>query len=148
MNKKWFLLIFLILIISGCATTANGPLFKEAPVSGDKKSTLYIFQVKKPLVYPATAKINGKPFVQLARNGYSYTYLSPGVYKLSFDTNVLALAAGLVSEIEIQEGKDIYLEFSDGSAQQSLREIPKEQALEKFKNFSYIEPLNTEFQKT
>lgn len=143
MIKKYLILFCLVLMLSGCATYATGPLFREAPVSSDKESTLYIFQVKSPLVYSPIVKINDKPFIRLTKMGYSYAYLSPGIYKLTFDYG--GTEGDFISEIEIHKGKETYMEYYGDGFEKRLRELPREQALDELKDFKYIEPLNTEF---
>lgn len=144
MTKKHIILFcFILALISGCATYATGPSFKEAPLANNRKSTLYIFQVKSPLVYAPIVTINDKPFVKLTKMGYAYAYLSPGVYKLTFHYG--ALEGDFITEIEIHEGKDIYIEYYGGGYDKHLRELPKEQALVVLKDFKYIEPLSTDF---
>lgn len=143
MIKKYLILFCLILIVSGCATYAAGPLFREAPVSNDGKSMLYVFQIKSPLVYAPIVKINNKPFVRLTKMGYSYAYLFPGVYKLTFDYG--GLEGVFISEVEIHAGRETYVEYYGGGFEKRLRELSKAQAIDELKDFRYIEPLNTEF---
>ena len=141
MIKKYLILFLLIGIVSGCAATlATGPLFSEAPPSTGNKSTLYVFRTKSSWLAPKlTVKINGKPLVALDSLGYSYAYLSPGIYRLTFDS-------GFITEIEIKEGQDLFVEchaangFGEGT-----RDVPKTQALDEIKNYRYVNPLNTIF---
>jgi len=143
MNKKLLTLLCLIFVTSGCATYATGPLFKEAPIPNDRKSILYVFQVKSPLVYAPMVKINDKPFVRLTKMGYSYTYLFPGIYKLNFHYG--GLEGDFFSEIEIKESQEIFIEYYASGFEKWTREVPKKQALDQFKDFRYIVPVNNEF---
>lgn len=142
MIKKHLILFCLVGILSGCATYAAGPLFNQAPLSPDNKGTLYVFRTKSGGPTPIV-KINGKPFVALSVLGYSYAYLSPGIYRLTFEYG--AFGDNFISEIEIKEGQEVFEEYSPNGFGQNLREIPKTQALDEMKPYRYINPLNTDF---
>ncbi len=141
MIKKKIILFSLILIFSGCATYSTGPLFSMAPAPPDKRGTLYVFRSKVSVGASIPAvKINGKPFVNLTAMGYSYTYLSPGVYQLTFENGNYKY---FITEIEIKEGEELFVEYSEPFSR--LKEIPKAQALDEVKDYRYVEPLNMSF---
>ena len=141
MTKKHLIVLCLILVISGCATYATGPLFRQAPPAPDKMGTLYVFRSKVSLgASIPTVKINGKPFVNLPAMGYSYAYLSPGVYRLTFENESFKY---FITEIEIKEREELFEEFSEPFSR--LREIQKSKAPDLVKDYRYVGPLNTEF---
>lgn len=141
MTKRYLILFCLILAISGCATYATGPLFKQATAPPDKMGTLYVFRSKVSLGMPIpTVKINGKALVNLTAMGYSYTYLSPGVYRLTFENGNYKL---FITEIEIKEGEELFVEYLEPFSR--LRELPKSQALDAVTNYRFVAPRNTEF---
>lgn len=141
MIKKYLILFCLILLLSGCATYSTGPLFTQAPPSPEKKGTLYVFRSKVSLAMSIpTVKLNGKPFVNLTAMGYSYAYLSPGVYQLTFERGNYK---NFITEIEIKEEQELFVEYNEPFSR--LREIPKSQAIDAVKEYRYVVPLNTEF---
>lgn len=141
MTKKYLILFCLILMVLGCVTYSTGPLFIQAPPSPDKMGTLYVFRSKVSVGSPIpTVKLNGKPFVNLTAMGYSYAYLSPGVYQLTFERGNYK---NFITEIEIKEGQELFVEYNEPFSR--LREIPKSQAINAVKEYRYVEPLNTEF---
>lgn len=145
MIKKCFILFFLVALLSGCATLANGPLFTKAPMAPTNKGTLYLFRPRSSLGKTPLVKINGKPFVALTVLGYSYVYLSPGVYQLVFYYGTFG--DNFISEIEIKQGQDTFLQYyayGFGSGQ-GVRDFSSAQALEELKMYRYIQPLNTDF---
>jgi len=143
MIKKYLILFCSVLMLSGCATCATGPLFTQASPSLDKKGTFYIFRAKTTLGVTPTVKINGKPFVALTALGYSYVYLSPGIYRLTFYYG--SFGNNFISEIEIKEGQELFAEYYAYGIGQSLREIPKTTALDEIKDCRYVAPLSTDF---
>jgi hypothetical protein len=143
MIKRFVTIIGLALILSGCATYATGPLFSEAPRLQIQKSILYIYRVNSPLVYTPIIKINDKPFVELSKLGYSYAYLSPGIYKITIDYRYLETP--LITEFSIEENQEVFKRLYDSGFNKNLTDIPKEKALNEIKDFRYVEPLNTEF---
>ena len=138
--KRDFLILSLFLVLSGCATSAKGPLFTEAPPAPNQKSTLYIFRARTLQMGTPKVKINNQLFANLTSNGYSYAYLSPGVYRISFEYTPLA-DSDFMTEVEMKEGKNIYLLFS-GSY---VSEMTKERASEQIKNYRYVDPINKDF---
>lgn len=141
MTRRYLILFCLIITVSGCATYATGPLFKQAPTPPDKMGTLYVFRSKVSLgASIPTVKINGKPFVNLTAMGYSYTYLSPGVYRLTFENGNYQR---FITEIEIKEGEELFEEYSEPFSR--LREIPESQAIDAVTNYRFVVPVNTEF---
>lgn len=141
MIKKYLILLCFFTTLSGCATYATGPLFNQAPPSPDKMGTLYVFRSKVSVgASIPTVKLNGKPFVNLTAMGYSYAYLSPGVYQLTFENGSFKY---FITEVEIKEGQDLFVEYSEPFSR--LREIPKTRALEEVKQYRYVNPLNTDF---
>lgn len=143
MIRKYFLFLYLIIVASGCATYSTGPLFQEAPIPNSQKSTVYIFQVKSPLVYTPTVRIDGKPFAKLTKMGYSYGYLASGIHRLTFEYG--GFDGAFISEIEIQESKEVFLGYYASGYEKRLWEMPKSQALEELKEYRYVEPINKEF---
>ena len=144
MIKRNFLMLSFVLILSGCATYATGPLFMEAPPSPDKKSTLYIFRAKTIEMGTPKVKINGEPFVDLKAMGYSYAYLPPGIYRISFDYGAFA-GGGFITEVEMKEGKDLYVLYSGNGMANNVVEMTKKQASEQIKNYRYVDPINKDF---
>ncbi len=144
MMKRNLWMLSFVLIFAGCATYAKGPLFTEAPPSPNQKSTFYIFRAKTFGAGTPKVKINGQPFIDLTEMGYSYTYLSPGIYRISFDYGVFA-GTNFITEIEMKEGKDLYLFYSGNGVGDNVLEMTKEQASEQIKKYRYIEPINKDF---
>lgn len=143
MIREYMALSCLVLMASGCATYATGPLFKQAPIPPGKKSLVYVFHEKSPLVYTPTVKINGEPFVKLTKLGYSYAYLSPGIYRLTFQYG--GFEGAFITEIEIKEGRQIFLKYFSSGFDISLKEVPETEALNEIKEYKYVEPFRTEF---
>lgn len=145
MIRKLLLIISLAVLLSACAAKyATGPQFSEAPLPPAHKGTLYIYRADAPLVWTPTVKINNKPFLELSKLGYSYVYLTPGIYRLTFDYG--GLDSSFVTEILIDEGKVVFKGLYDSGGHKVLEDLPRDQALDKIKEYRYIEPLNTEFQ--
>lgn len=141
MTKKYLVLFCLILIVAGCATYATGTLFRQASPSPDKMGTLYVFRSKVSLgASIPIVKINGKPFVNLMAMGYSYVYLNPGVYRLTFERGSFKY---FITEFEIKEGQELFEEYDEVFSR--LREIPMSKAFDIVKHYRYVAPLNTEF---
>lgn len=141
MIRKYLILICLSLMVSGCATYATGPLFNQAPPSSDKMGTLYVFRSKVSLgASIPTVKINGKPFVNLTAMGYSYAYLHPGVYRLTFENGSFKY---FITEIDIKEGEELFEEYNEVFS--TLREVPKSRVFEAVKDYRYVAPLNADF---
>jgi len=144
MIRKCMIIIGLSIALSACAAKyATGPLFSEAPPPPLKKSILYIYRVDSPLVWTPIVRINDKPFVELAKLGYSYTYLSPGIYKLTIEYG--GKASAFITEFFIEEGQEVFKKYYDSGSQKLLTDLPKTKALDEIKEYRYIEPLNTRF---
>jgi len=109
MIKNLFFYFLSLLLLSGCATPViNGPMFTKAlnPPKADM-GTLYVFRAKGGLGEEAymSVKVNGVPFVNLAPMGYSYEYLTPGIYQLSIGNPAYG---AIMTEIEIKPGQELY----------------------------------------
>ncbi|MBF0388103.1 MAG: hypothetical protein HQL20_09675 [Candidatus Omnitrophica bacterium] len=142
MMKKWPLFLCFVMFISGCATCASGPLFAPASPSPDKKSVLYVYRNIGSLGVAPTVKINGKPFVVLTSGGYSYAYLSPGIYKLTFQW-MGGLGYTFTTQIEIKPGEDLFEKHYSTSV--IMEDIPADQGLEDIKQYRYVPTLNSDF---
>ncbi|MDP2906010.1 MAG: hypothetical protein Q8O22_06910 [Candidatus Omnitrophota bacterium] len=138
-NHKMLVFAGILVLLSGCATYASGPLFKEAPLPSNDMGTLYVFRSKASLgALVPTVKIDRRPFVKLTAMGYSYTYLSPGVYRLTFENGNYQR---FITEIEIKEGQELFIEYSEPFS--TLREIPKSQVSDVVKNYRYVAPVSS-----
>ncbi|MFA5060646.1 MAG: DUF2846 domain-containing protein [Candidatus Omnitrophota bacterium] len=141
MKKQILILSLLGMVISGCATYATGPLFSQAPASPTDKGTLYVFRSKASVgALIPTVKLNGKPFVNLTAMGYSYAYVTPGVYQLTFEKGSFKY---FITEIEIKAGENLYVEYNEPFSM--LREIPESKVSEAVKNYKYVDPSNISF---
>lgn len=130
-------------MVSGCATYATGPLFKQTPAPPNHKSTLYVFHPKSTIFYTPLVKIDDKPFVKLTQLGYSYAYLSPRVYRLTFKYG--GGAGAFISEIEVKGGQPIFVKYFSNGFGETLKEVPEIEALNEIKEYRYVEPVQTEF---
>jgi len=142
MIRRFLILFCFVSVLSGCATCANGPLYTKAPATLDKKGTLYIFRTKATLGTTPIVKINDKPFVKLTAAGYSYVYLKPGIYRLSF---LYKFGGGFISEIEIKEGQEFYAEYYTSGMGENFKEIPADAAFCEIDSCRYIVPINSDF---
>lgn len=143
LNKISCLAIGIIFTLSGCATYATGPLFTEAPRPAIDTSIIYIYRVDSPLVYTPIVKINDKPFVNLAKQGYSYAYVSPGLYRINIDYG--HLETPFITEFIVEENQEVFKRLYDSGFNKILIDIPKEKALKEIKEFRYVKPLNEDF---
>jgi hypothetical protein len=137
-------LVFLIslVLLTGCATNATGPLFTIAPSAPQNMGTLYVGLSSAILMMPGIiVKINDKPFVSLAGKNYSYVYLPPGIYRLSFVCNLTLI---FMTELEILPGRNLYESFN--AQYSSVSDLPSSSAPEFLKNFHYVTPINTSFE--
>jgi len=143
MINKLFINICLILFLFGCAPYAKGPLFSQIPNLQANKCVLFVY--RKDTIYQNTpmVKINEKLFVKLGKKGYSYAYMAPGIYKLTFDYGFLE--APFIIELPIEEQKEIYLRLYDIGFHKSVTEVEKEKALEELKEYRFEEQINLEF---
>ncbi len=107
--------------------------------------TIYSEYSKFRCVCPAI-KIDDVPFLELAHNGYSYTYLAPGVHKLTVAYIFIAGLPPLVTEFAIAEGQLMFLRLNDSGYSSVLRERPPEEALKEIKDHRYVKPLNSALQ--
>ncbi len=127
-----------LIILSGCATPIiNGPMFSKAlnPPKADM-GTLYVFRAKGGLGEEAymPVKVNGVPFVNLAPMGYSYQYLTPGIYQLSIGNTAYG---SIMTEVEIKPGQELY-ELFDAFGN-SVNDVSPSKAPFLFKEFRYIQ---------
>jgi hypothetical protein len=130
--------ILCLIMISGCASTASGPLFSQAPIAPTSMGTLYCLSAAAPFMSPMIkVTINGKDFVTLKGKGYSYIYLPQGIYRLGL---VMATTRMMMTEIDVEPGRDLFELFDPFNY--TISEIPAAQALEMFKDFRYVAPLN------
>ena len=138
---KNIICLAVMLILTGCATNATGPMFSQAQDAPSNMGTLYVAKSEAPFMTPLTVvEINDKPFVSLAGKGYSYVYLAPGVYRLSF---VGATTVLFMTEIEIKAGQNLF-EYYNGF-NFSVAELSPYQAPDYLKDFHYVTPMNTSF---
>ena len=125
-------------MIAGCASTATGPLFSQAPMAPTRMGTLYCLSAQAPFMSPMIkVTINGKDFVTLKGKGYSYIYLPQGIYRLGL---VMATTQMNMTEIDVEPDMDLFELFNP--FYHTISEIPASQALEMFKDFRYVAPLN------
>ena len=134
--------VLLICLLSGCATTARGPLFTNPIEPKDNMGIFYIFRTYAIVgAYPdPLVQIDDKPLVTLQSMGYSYAYLKPGVHKLVLQDN---LNNFFETEFEIHSGQELF-ECLDGFTQ-SLSEVVSFKAKENLKKYRLDTPLNSQF---
>ena len=80
---------------------------------------------------------------KLSRKGYSYAFLSPGLYKLVIDYPLFETS--LITEIIVEEGKELFFRLYDNGFIKSLTEIEKEKAIDELKGYRFVEPINSIF---
>jgi hypothetical protein len=132
----------MFIFLSGCAT-ASGPLFSGMPKAEATKGMVLIYRENTIYVYTPTIKFDDKPFVKLSKKGYSYASLYPGLYKLVIDYPLFETS--LITEINVEEGKELFLRLYDNGFGKSLTEIEKEKAIDELKEYHFVEPINSNF---
>lgn len=143
-NKAPMIIILLLIGCTSLGTYANGPLFKDIPVSPSGNSILCIYRVDSihmntPMIY-----IDNTPFVKLDKKGYSWVYLKNGLYKIKIDFDKFGYTP-FYTEILIKGGEEIYLRLYDIGGSIRLNNYTKEKAKEEIKDFRFIEPITVKY---
>lgn len=139
MIRRFTLLI--LLFCCGCTTLATGPLFKPAAPPPSNAGTLYVFRSNVILGGSAPlVQLNGQPFVYLPAMGYSYAYLAPGVYRLTFER---AGFKYFIAEVEIIEDEELYVFFNEPMS--TMTELNSEDAAGQFNQYRYVDPISIAF---
>ena len=145
MNRTCALLLSLAIALWACAAVqyATGPTFIEASPPPAPKATLYFYRVDTSLSAMPTIKLNGEPFVEIPVLGYSYAYLTPGVYRVS-----VAYRGGdypLTTEFVAKEGQVVFMRFYDTAGLKRISVPPEKKALEEIRDHRFVEPLTRDF---
>jgi len=111
---KSLLVIFVVLLISGCAMPASGPLYsQELSDAPTDKSRVFIYRPSKFFqggTYPYI-HVNGEKFFALRNGGFNYVDLPIGTHKISMEPG-LSWTLGLSGlELQITKPETIYLKF-------------------------------------
>ncbi len=140
----------LVVTLCGCAITAEGPDFSNAPVPApkDDEAILYIYRQdpgQKSLT--ANFKIDGKDVVSLPQKGFSWIYVTPGLHTFEYGWPLIArlptvryghvLNSGKIYAFELE-----YLEFVRMAIEPTDITFAKKEMLTCCK---YIQPKETSF---
>jgi len=134
-SRLLILIPLCLMLLTGCPV-AKGPVFFEAPPDS-QKGTFYFYRVEESFDFTPTIKLDDKPFVELQRLGYSFTYLSPGVHKL---TVTFPGGPPLTTELEIAPGKIMAIRLSGNSMHCVLAYMPWEKARDELREARFIKP--------
>ena len=77
--------LILVFLLSGCASTLTGPLYKEVSAPNDGRSHLYIYRpdvFTNSLIAPGIV-LNNKEVFLLENGGYTILNLNPGINKIN-----------------------------------------------------------------
>jgi hypothetical protein len=110
----------LLLIITGCASTATGPIFTESKLANDGSSVVYIYRPKlddsnslSPVQNIGTLNVmvDGKRIAKLSQNGYVPITLSAGNHIISYS---LYGSTPLVNlKLVVQPTQKYYVKLTD-----------------------------------
>lgn len=124
-----------LMLLTGCPV-AKGPVFFEAPLDS-QKGTLYFYRGEESFTFAPTIKLDDKPFVELQRLGYSFTYLPPGVHKLTIK---FPDAPPLTTDFEIGSGQIVVIKLTGTIYKTVLARIPWEKARDEIRETRFTKP--------
>jgi hypothetical protein len=104
----------LAVLLQACAT-ATGPSYSKVPVD-PAKATIYIYRLDLgwwQSAYTPTILIDGKRFVELPKNGYSYTVVEPGTHTLGMRHNFLSGFPNVDGPIEVAAATEYFISVRD-----------------------------------
>lgn len=145
MAKSLVIGMIIAAILSGCATTATGPSFSQAPPHSNDSGTLYVYRSSTFFLWQPTIKIDDILFVELAKMGYSYAYLPAGIHKLSV---IFASGTGqgpFFTEFEIKANEVVFKKLRVYGGYIGLMDVPEQKALEELKEYHYVTPFQIDF---
>lgn len=107
--------IFLAILLYGCGSTPNGPIFEQSNLSNDGTSLVYIYRLDlgyfNQNAVDLNVFLNGKRIAELPKNGYIPIKLNSGSHLISFsfygDTPMAT------ERIEVGANKIYYLKLND-----------------------------------
>lgn len=76
-----YLLLFIALLLTGCASNPRGAAFSPAAATGKDLATVYVYRLHTPpILRKPDIEINGKSVAALPTNSYTVVHLQPGSY--------------------------------------------------------------------
>lgn len=109
MRNAIFLLVSLFVV--GCSTTDGRP-YSAPPSPPQGKALVYLMrsQVVLGSAYPTIFSINDSAVASMKDKGYSWLYLSPGIY--TFSAGVRPHERNVKIVIPIELGKEYFVEYT------------------------------------
>ena len=113
--------LFVLFLITGCATTIKGPVFHPVGNVPENKSLVYIYWTDKAARIKGidfSIKANGESLTDMRHGGYYQYFSDPGTLELSSHVNFKFMAVGLLDvamapteklEIDIDGGGTYYV---------------------------------------
>jgi hypothetical protein len=113
-HTRFLVLVLSVLILGGCATLANGPVFSEAkaapPESG--KALVYVFRERaEPVAWGTTIYFDRSVVANLRNKGFTWAYLDPGEYRIRAAWPLLAAQSSATFRLTARAGETYYLEL-------------------------------------
>lgn len=142
---KNIIVLTILLILSGCATSKTAPTLFDAPepnISNDK-AVLYIFRdYAEPLALAAYLEIENTEVASLKQDGFTWVYVTPGKKNLKYGWPMLAGMPSLKFEFEFEPGKSYAFEMAGKSTYAGIgfntQTILKEMEITQAKKIIYL----------
>jgi hypothetical protein len=148
--------IFVFLLVG--FATATGPQFQRLENTPKDGAILYMYRGDfggNQSAYTPDLLINDIKVVELKRNAYTYIYLSPGKYKLSFRNNIISGYPDLDGEFEVSAGQRKFMKIFDPVSASgtvitytsSIREMDENSALKEISSMRFDAPIVPSIEK-
>lgn len=114
-NIIGLLFVSSMLLLTGCATVAEGPKYSTSKAQQDIKgyAILYVFrEYAEPTAWGATIKIDGKEVSTLNQGGFTWVYVKPGKRSITAAWAVLSGQKDSSIDLEIEADKKYYVDLT------------------------------------
>lgn len=110
--------LLFILLVSGCATVANGPTFSEskaqAPIDG--KALVYVFRdTAQPTALGCSIFIDGTEVTTLNEKGFTWFTIDPGDHALIGKWSKMSSQKNSSIALSLEENQTYYIELTGNS---------------------------------